>query len=80
MELKAGNNIKFKFFSNIDPYPTCIGTIKHVYGISYLDSLRGVSTYFIDVEITEVLHNHWKQDLIGHTVRIRSDYEVEKVA
>jgi len=80
LKLEKGDTIKFKFYSNIDPYPTCIGTVEHVYGVSYRSSLLNKDLYEIDVMITDVLNNHWaKNKLIGHKIRIRSDFDIEKI-
>ena len=76
-ELKKGDRIKFKYYSNIDPYPVCIGTVDHVYGIGYITALLGKSFFQIDVIIDEVLNNHWYKDLVGRKVRIRNDFDIE---
>lgn len=80
LKLFQGDTIKFKYYSNIDPYPTCIGKVVHVYGVGYLTSLLGKDFYDIDVEITDVLDNHWaKDELIGRKSRIRNDFDIEKI-
>lgn len=78
MKLFQGDKIKFKYYSNIDPYPICIGEVEHVYGPSFLESLY--DKYEIDVKIIDVLDNHWNKDeLIGRKIRIRNDFDIEKI-
>ena len=74
--IKEGDRIKFKYYSNIDPYPTCVGTVVHVYGPSFMEMLY--KKYSIDVKIDDVLDGHWaKDELIGRTSRIRNDFDIE---
>lgn len=78
MKLFQGDKIKFKYYTNMDPYPICIGKVEHVYGPSFIQSLY--SKYNIDVIIEDVLDNHFaKDELIGHKVRIRNDFDIEKI-
>lgn len=80
MKLFEGDKIRFKYYSNIDPYPICEGIVKHVYGVGYITTLLGEDFYQIDVEISDVLDEHWsKNDLIGRKVRIRNDFDIEKI-
>ena len=80
MKLFEGDKIRFKYYSNIDPYPVCEGIVRHVYGVSYISSLIGDDKYSIDVEIENVLDNHFDtNNLIGRKVRIRSDFDIEKI-
>lgn len=80
LKLFQGDTIKFTLYGNMDPYPTCIGTVEHVYGVGYVTALLGKDFYFIDVTITDVLDGHWgKDELVGHKVRIRNDYNIEKI-
>lgn len=75
--LKQGDKIKFTYYSNISPYPVCIGTVVHAYGIGYVTFLMGKRFYQIDVIVDEVLDNHFKQDLVGKKIRIRNDFDIE---
>ena len=78
MKLFQGDKIKFKYYTNMDPYPICIGKVEHVYGPSFIQSLY--DKYNIDVTIEDVLDNHFAKDkLIGHKVRIRNDFDIEKI-
>jgi len=78
MKLFQGDKIKFTYYTNIDPYPICIGKVEHVYGPSFVQSLY--DKYNLDVIIEDVLDNHWnKEELIGRKVRIRNDFDIEKI-
>lgn len=76
-DIKEGDRIKFTFYSNIDPYPVCIGKVNHVYGVGYITSLLNKSFFHIDVTVESIENNHWKTDLIGHEIRIRNDFNIE---
>lgn len=78
MKIFEGDKIKFKYYSNIDPYPICIGKVEHVYGPSFMESLY--DKYQIDVIITDVLdEHHYRDELIDRKVRIRNDFDIEKI-
>ena len=78
MKLFQGDKIKFTYYTNIDPYPICIGKVEHVYGPSFIQLLY--DKYSIDVIIEDVLENHFaKNELIGRKVRIRNDFNIEKI-
>lgn len=78
MKLFQGDKIKFTYYTNIVPYPVCIGKIEHVYGPSFIQLFY--DKYNIDVIIEDVLNNHWnKKELIGRKVRIRNDFDIEKI-
>ena len=75
-DIKKGDKIRFTYYTNRSPYPKCTGIVKHVYGVGYVTAMLGKSYFQIDVEITSA-EGKWNQDLVGHTSRIRNDFDIE---
>lgn len=75
-DIKDGDKIKFVYYSSMHPYPKCTGVVKHVWGVGYLTSLMGKSYFQIDVVVSSVEGKYY-QDLVGKTVRIRNDFDIE---
>lgn len=74
-DFKEGQSIRFIYYSNIDPRPRCTGTIEHVYGPGYIREMVGDREFDMDVYVTE----SESKNLIGKSVRIRSNHDVEFV-
>ena len=76
MKFVEGDKIKFKHYSNISPYPICIGTVDHVYGPSLMQLVS--HQYTMDVIIDKVISPEWAKDLEGSKVRVNVYPDTEK--